>query len=211
MRRRLAAMAVATPSMVALAFVLPLGVLVQDMAEQRAVNKATFEAQSIASVLAAVRDRATQAQVVDAVRQRTTDEVTVFAADGTAIGAPAAADDGVAEARRGGAFSRSFEGGREVLMPVMTAGQQSLVVRVRVPGSHLHNGVRHAWLLLAAVGLVLVAVAVVVADRLARSIVRPIGALASTARRLERGALDARVTPEGPWEVAEVGHALNRL
>src|SRR4051812_49856126 len=130
MRRRLAAMAVATSSMVALAFVLPLGVLVQDMAEQRAVNKATFEAQSIASVLAAVRDRATQAQVVEAVRQRTTDEITVFLADGSTIGSPAVSDDAVDESRRGRAFTRSFGDGREGLMPLLTAGDQSLVVRV---------------------------------------------------------------------------------
>src|SRR5436853_91941 len=107
MRKRLAGMAIATTTMVVIAFVLPLGLLVREMAEQRAVNKATFEAQSIMSVLAAVPDRSTQAQVVDAVRQRTTDEVTVFLGDGTAIGAPAAVDDGVQESRQGRAFTRS--------------------------------------------------------------------------------------------------------
>jgi signal transduction histidine kinase len=204
-------MAVATTSMVVIAFVLPLGLLVREMAEQRSVNKATFEAQSLASVLAAVRDRPTQAQVVDSVRQRTTDDVSVFLPDGTIIGTPAPVDDGVAEARRGRAFTRSFDGGREVLMPVLTSGAAGLVVRVRVPGNRLHSGVFHAWLLLAAVGIVLIVVAVIVADRLARSIVGPIGALAATARELGRGDLDARVTPAGPQEVADVGHALNRL
>ena len=211
MRRRLAAMAVATTTMVVIAFVLPLGLLVREMAEQRAVNKATFEAQSMVSVVGAIPDRATQAQVVDVMRQRTTDEVTVFLADGTAIGAQAPADDGVQESRQGRAFTRSYGGGREVLMPLLTAGGQSLVVRVRVPASRLHSGVLEAWLILAAIGLALVIGAVIVADRLARSIVRPMGELAATARRLELGLLDARVTPDGPWEVGEVGHALNRL
>src|SRR5437764_14005213 len=101
MRRRLAGMAVATTTMVVIAFVLPLGLLVREMAEQRAVNKATFEAQSLVSVLAAVRDKAVQQQVVEAVRVRTTDEITVFLSGGATIGTPAPADDGGEESRKG--------------------------------------------------------------------------------------------------------------
>ena len=51
----------------------------------------------------------------------------------------------------------------------------------------------------------------VVADRLARSMTRPITELALTAERLGRGDLAARVEPAGPDEVREVGPALNRL
>jgi signal transduction histidine kinase len=53
--------------------------------------------------------------------------------------------------------------------------------------------------------------AVAVSDRLARSIVKPITALATTTRALEQGDLDARVTLAGPPEVREVGYTLNLL
>nr|WP_275585749.1 sensor histidine kinase [Geodermatophilus sabuli] len=53
--------------------------------------------------------------------------------------------------------------------------------------------------------------ALVVADRLARSLTRPVTDLATTALRLGSGDLTARVTPDGPVEVREVGTALNRL
>src|SRR6476469_3103408 len=115
MRRRLAGMAVASTTMVVIAFVLPLGLLVREMAEQRAVNRATFEAQSLASVLVAIRDKSVQSQVVDAVRLRSTDTVTVFLADGTTIGEPGVVDEGVAQARGGQAFTRSAHGERDVL------------------------------------------------------------------------------------------------
>jgi signal transduction histidine kinase len=60
-------------------------------------------------------------------------------------------------------------------------------------------------------GVVLVLLSLVVADRLARSMTAPITDLARTAERLGRGDLAARATPGGPGEVREVGMAVNRL
>jgi signal transduction histidine kinase len=82
---------------------------------------------------------------------------------------------------------------------------------VFVPNSALTEGVSAAWLLLAALSLGLIGIAVVVADRLARSIVAPVDQLAAVAGRLERGDLEARVQPAGTPEIVEVGHALNLL
>ena len=210
MRKRLALTAAATTSMVVLAFVLPLAMLVRDMASERAMSKATLEAQSLVSVLTAV-DATDRATVVQAYRQRTTDQVSVYLPDGTVLGAPSTADGGVAEAMRGKAFTRDRDGTREVLAPLVTGGGDALVVRIAVPRDRLGRGVKQAWELLAAVALVLMAIAVMLADRLARSIVRPIGDLAATATRLETGDLEARAAPGGPPEVEEVGHALNGL
>jgi len=60
-------------------------------------------------------------------------------------------------------------------------------------------------------GLALLAVSVLVADRLARGVVRPMSELAAVSTRLEGGDLSARVVPTGPPEIREVGTALNRL
>ena len=60
-------------------------------------------------------------------------------------------------------------------------------------------------------GIFLIVVAVLAADRLGRSIVRPMSDLAGAARSLGDGDLETRVDPEGPEEVAEVGEAFNFL
>ena len=70
MRRRVALMAASTTSMVVLAFVLPLAFVLRDMAADRAITRATLEAQSLVSVLAAVPDQAARRTVVTAVSQR---------------------------------------------------------------------------------------------------------------------------------------------
>ncbi len=70
---------------------------------------------------------------------------------------------------------------------------------------------RTAWIMLSALGVFIVVVAALAADRLGRTIVRPVTALSRAARSLGRGDLDTRVDPTGPTEVAEVGEAFNGL
>jgi signal transduction histidine kinase len=64
---------------------------------------------------------------------------------------------------------------------------------------------------LALLGVGLIGVATVVADRIAKSIVQPVNDLAATAESLSAGDLDARVEVGGPPEIVEVGHTLNQL
>jgi signal transduction histidine kinase len=71
--------------------------------------------------------------------------------------------------------------------------------------------VTRTWLVLAGLGVALLLLALLVADRLARSLTRPVTELAATANRLGSGDLSARVDPDGPPEVREVGVAVNRL
>jgi signal transduction histidine kinase len=85
------------------------------------------------------------------------------------------------------------------------------VVEVLVPTAQLRAGVTRTWLVLAGLGLVLLVLALAVADRLARSLTRPVTDLAGTADRLGSGDLGARATPAGPPEVRAVGTAVNRL
>ena len=96
-------------------------------------------------------------------------------------------------------------------MPVALEIGATAVVRVLVPNSTLQRGVAAAWAVEAALGLTLVASAVFVADRLARTIVRPVDALADAAGRLGEGDLSVRINPEGPPEVKQVAVAFNRL
>ena len=75
----------------------------------------------------------------------------------------------------------------------------------------LRHGVTRAWLLLDCVGLLLLVLSVAVADQLARSVVRPIKALALASDHLAAGDLSARAAVAGPPEVCRAGVGLNRL
>jgi signal transduction histidine kinase len=59
--------------------------------------------------------------------------------------------------------------------------------------------------------MALVALAVLLADRMARSIVRPVRALAGAAQQLGEGDLTVRIEPEGPPEIARAAVAFNFL
>src|SRR5581483_12086381 len=71
--------------------------------------------------------------------------------------------DNLELARKGRAFSAPAAGGIEVLVPVALEANQTAVVRVMVPNSVLRRGVAAAWAVEAALGLTLVASAVLVA------------------------------------------------
>jgi signal transduction histidine kinase len=85
------------------------------------------------------------------------------------------------------------------------------VIRTFVPDAELHHGVTRAWLLLGCVGLGLLVLSVAVADQLARSLVRPLRAVASASDRLATGDLSVRAELTGPPEVRRAGAGLNRL
>ncbi len=221
MRRRLVALAATTTIMVALAFLIPLAVLVRTLARDRALSAAELEAQSLAPVLALTRDTTALDAAIRATTPGGRGRLTIILPDGTTVGGPPGGEglvgddprerDNLALARQGRAFSAPARGGIEVLVPVALEPEQTAVVRVLVPTSVLELGVASAWAVEAALGITLVASAVVVADRLARTIVRPVDALADAAGRLGEGDLSVRINPEGPAEVKQVAIAFNRL
>jgi signal transduction histidine kinase len=226
MRRRLVALAATTTIMVALAFLIPLAVLVRTLARDRALSAAELEAQSLAPVLALTRDTTALEAAVRATTPGASGRLTIILPDGTEIGGPADGEtpgpdgndtedsreqENLALAREGRAFSAPARGGIQVLVPVALEIGATAVVRVLVPDSTLKRGVAAAWGVEAALGITLVASAVFVADRLARTIVRPVDALADAAGRLGEGDLSVRIHPEGPPEVKQVALAFNRL
>jgi signal transduction histidine kinase len=195
MRRRLALLVVATTSVVLLAFLLPLAMLVSRAASSDAVGEATARSQL---VVAAVASGATAEELVD-VRQ-------ALAVAGYRV----RVRDAGASAPRRATVTRTADGAALVTQPVVVEGS-TRVVETRVTRDQLRAGVDRAWFVLGLLGATLVALSLVVADRLARSMTRPITDLAGVAERLAHGDLTARTVPEGPDEVREVGEALNLL
>ena len=214
MRVRLAVTAAAVTAMIVIAFCVPLGWLTQVVAANRALDAAKLESRSLAGAISAVPDQpATIAELVEQANAGTPRPVTVYLPDGTVLGAPVPVDPEVELARQGRSFTAAGPGGgRDILVGIAGPDPQATtVVRVRVPPSLLRRGVARTWAIVAAVGALVVVLAVFLADRLALSIVRPMSELLSVTRRLQRGELGARVPPAGPPEVAEVGDAVNGL
>ena len=214
MRTRLALTAAAVTGMIVLAFCIPLGRLIQVVAANRALEAGKLESRSLAGAISAVSGQPeTVAQLVNQADAGSVRPLAVYLPDGTVLGRPIPVDPQVELARQGRSVTASApDGGRDILVGVVASDPGApVVVRVRVPGDLLTRGVFRAWAVLAVLGLAVVAVAVALADRLARSIVVPMGDLLSVTRRLQRGDLGARVEPAGPPEVAEVGLAVNVL
>ncbi|WP_061289002.1 sensor histidine kinase [Herbidospora cretacea] len=207
MRRRLASLALATTSLVLVAFLVPLAVLVQALAAERATGAAAAWAASVAAT-AATGDREALAAAVAQARGAGV-PVTVFLPGDRFVGEPAARGPGVRLAELGRSLTVDTPQGREVLVAVQ--GDGTSVVRALVPPDRLREGVTRTWLVLGLMGLVLLAVGALVADRLARSLIGPVADAAGVARRLGGGDLAARVTPGGPPEIRDVGTALNQL
>ncbi|GIH75691.1 HAMP domain-containing sensor histidine kinase [Planobispora longispora] len=210
MRRRLALLAVATASLVLIAFLVPLAVLVRTLAAERATAAATTWAQSVATT-AALGDPDTLDAAVRQAAGSSGLPITVFLPGNAFLGAPAPRGPGVELAARGRSITVETPAGREILVAVQGGTRGAVVVRAFVGAERLRQGVGWAWLVLGLIGLALLAVGIAVADRLARSLIRPVGQAAEVSRRLARGDLDARVEPEGPPEIREVGAALNHL
>ncbi|KAB1934540.1 HAMP domain-containing histidine kinase [Micromonospora sp. ALFpr18c] len=102
------------------------------------------------------------------------------------------------------------DGGVVRLDPVVL-GDRTAVVEVFVPDSTLDEGAGGTWLLLFAVGAAMAGAAVLVVDRVAARAVDSTRGLVKAALSIGDGDLGVRVEPTGPRELAEAGHAFNRM
>ncbi|MET7876126.1 HAMP domain-containing sensor histidine kinase [Micromonospora profundi] len=210
MRARLALLVAAVSVLTLIAFLVPLALLVRTVAEDRATVRATADAQSLVPVVGTA-DAATIRVTVEQLAAESGREVSVFLPDGTVLGAPAPRTPAVALAARGQSLTGESAAGREVVIAVQGRADGTGVIRIVVPKQELTAGVTRAWLVLALLGVLLVLIGLAVADRLARTLVRPISELSAVSHRLANAELDARVTPAGPAELREVAGALNHL
>jgi signal transduction histidine kinase len=209
MRRRFAVVVLATVSIVVVAFLAPMVVLVREIAADRAIAAGTSDAQNVAVLVGVLPDAARIRTVVDGYNLGAT-RTTVWLPDGTRVGDPFPVSDSVRVAKSGRALTADIGDGREILVPVETPSGRA-VVRTLVPGDVLRWGVSEALGVFSGLALALLVLAVVVADRLSRWVLRPVRALTGAARRLAGGDLSARVQPTGPPELDEVCSAMNML
>jgi signal transduction histidine kinase len=209
-RLRLAGTVAAATITVVLAFCVPLALVIRVVARDRAIHGAQLESRSLAAVLTGTRDPAVLNPIVVQANADSPRPATVFLPDGTTIGDPRPAGPELGTARAGHAFTMSGSNGETVLLPVETS-DGTAVVRVFIPGSQLMRGVYTAWAVLGLLALGLIALATLIADRLGRSLVRPMRNLRDVALRLQHGESSARASLDGPAEVVEVARALNGL
>lgn len=209
MRRRILALVAATVLLVLVAFAVPLAVLIRTVAEDTALSTATAQAQSLTPVVATA-DRNTMAPTVELADERDPGDVSVILSDGTVLGAPAPRSPLVELGLRGVSASTEAPGGREMVFSVQGAAGDS-VIRTFVPDAELARGVTRSWLLLAGLSVVLLAGALLLADRLARSLVDASTDLSEVSERLAGGDLAARADPAAPAELGVVAGALNGL
>lgn len=213
MRRRLLLVTLAVTSLLIAAFALPLGLLVGEVARDRAITDAERDMAALAPVLAVTPDPTLLEAAVDRTAAGADGRLSLWLPDGELIGDETPADkEAVALAGKGRlAFSQATAAGVDVYTPVVMGPDKVAILRVRVPTSLLRSGVATSWAILAVLGAGLLVVAVVVTDRLARSVTRPAVDLAKTSRALAGGDVHARAQVGGPPEIAEVGMALNVL
>lgn len=208
MRKSLALVSLAVTSMVALAFLIPLALVVRQLAEDRALVDAERLAGALTPVLVITADPVSVSQALTSTAGR----VAVHLADGEVVGVPVATEEQLRTAREDGlAFTAPIPAGYVHLQPVLLGEGRVAVVEAFVPRAELSRGVEQAWLALSGVAVVLVLGSVLVADRLGARVVRSAAALAEGARKMGQGELAARVTPSGPPELLDAGVAFNRM
>ncbi|MFD9000513.1 ATP-binding protein [Streptomyces sp. NPDC059582] len=215
MRWALVRVCLAVTAMVVVAFAVPLGLVIKEMARDRAFSNAEREAAAIVPALSITTDRDQLERVVASAGSDAGMAVHIPEVDGKAavdLGRQRAADEDIATVRKlGRASTTEVPGGSTLLQPVALSSGAMAVVEVYVPESEVSNGVGTAWAVLAAVGAALVVGSVAVADRLGVRMVQPAQRLVESAHELGEGQLGARVPEEGPTELRLAAVAFNSM
>ncbi|MFD7644204.1 ATP-binding protein [Kitasatospora sp. NPDC059795] len=221
MRWAMVKAAIAGTVMVALAFLIPLGLVVQHTARDRAFTTAQRQAAALGPALAITTEQDAVARALASTDAGAQDRLAVHLPGGAVVGharadaGQAAADDQGQAGVRGGTVRTA--GGYALLQPVAVDNGRVAMVEVFVPDADLSRGVGTAWLVLSGVALALVAVSVGVADRMGARIVRSARRLATAARSLGSGNLTVRVPVDGPEaagapeELREAAFAFNAM
>ncbi|MET9563237.1 sensor histidine kinase [Streptomyces tauricus] len=238
MRWALVKVCVAVTTMVVVAFAVPLGLVIREMARDRAFSNAEREAAAVAPALSITTDRDELERVVASAASDAGMAVHIPAGAGDSgagdsgdagggdgdgggtggeqqavdIGRQRAADKDIATTRKlGRASTTEVPGGSTLLQPVALSSGEIAVVEVYVPEAEVTNGLGTAWAVLAGVGVALIVGSVAVADRLGVRMVQPAQRLVESAHELGEGKLGARVPEEGPTELRLAAVAFNSM
>ncbi|HWM75917.1 MAG TPA: HAMP domain-containing sensor histidine kinase, partial [Nocardioides sp.] len=200
----------------------PLAVLLRSYALEDRLSRAALEVQATETVVSG-QDRGAVATYLDRIN-RNDDVVTTVLyppsnlhPEGEGIGPSPGENKDVAQARLTGQASvQDDDGGAEILVPVSLGGNSTApadtpVIRVEVRALDLEPDLVRSWSVLVLLGIVLLGGALLLADRLGRSFVVPIGRLAAYAGALGRRPHPEPVKPSGPREVQELTRVMNRL
>ncbi|GHA10839.1 two-component sensor histidine kinase [Streptomyces spiroverticillatus] len=212
----------AVTAMVVVAFAVPLGLVIREMAGDRAISGAERQAASIGPTLSITTDREPLERAMAitepgskgwmALHIPEVKEAGRTVRPALEIGTSRSTAKDIASTRRiGRAYTAQVPGGSVLLQPTALASGSIAVVEVFVPESDVSNGVATAWLVLAGVGLALIVGSVAVADRLGVRMVQPAQRLAGAAQDLGEGKLGARVPEEGPTELKSAAVAFNSM
>ncbi len=212
MRSRISWLVVATTSAIVVAFVIPLCVLVVNLAEDRAMAAADQEARNIAILVAGLHDDPHLSELIDDIDRRGFPTTVVVTSDGHQFGSGSISkrDPEIQRARQGEAFTVVDDAGGRVLLPVIVE-EGTQVVRSSITPADLHQGVARAWVGIIGLGVLLLVLSVAIAAQLGRRISGPLRDVAATAHRLREGELGARAKVEGTDETQELARALNGL
>ena len=147
MRRRISWLVLAATTTVVVSFVIPLCLLVQTLAEDRAMANADQEARNVAILVTGVVDPEQMAEVVKNLDGPGGAETAVLTVNGQVLGSGTIDPDDpeVKRALSGEAFEVVDDSGGRVLLPVVNEKGTS-VVRTSVSPEVLHAGVTSAWL-----------------------------------------------------------------
>lgn len=217
MRRSLIVTVTASVLLVLLAMLVPMAVLLRNYDLEDRLARAALDVQATETVVSG-QDKGAVAVYLDRLNARDASvRTTVYYPDGVVVG-PASGDDDLVELARSSGVARVDDTahGARLHVPVSLGGssglpEQTPVIRVDVDEAAFPSTMQLAWGVLALLGLLLLLGAVLLADRLGQSFVRPIQRLAREAHRLG-GPEGARAVPvEGPAEVKELARSLNRL
>jgi len=217
MRWALARVAFAVTTMIALAFLVPLGIAMEHLATQNAQNQAESQITALEPVLAVTTS---QSELREALATLSgSQNVGIRLPDLTLLGANHASMSQLnAVASSGRATTLTVPGGQELVQPELIgpgSGSGSVpgtsLIEVYLPGSASTHGLVDAWLTLSAVAIVLVLGSTLVADRLATRVVGSARHLAQASRQLGEGDTSVRVQTRGPRELAEAGEAFNAM
>lgn len=196
-------------SIIALVFLIPLGLQLQQETREQAMADAARRAAVISGALVISNDpdsvRAAIASLGDAPDRQPV-------VHGLDLGGTARADaETVADAAAGSApVIVATDGGLLRLEPV-TIGDAATVIEVFVPDAELNQGATGTWLMLGAIAAGLVVCSVIVVDRIAARAVASAKGLVKAAMAVGDGDLGVRIQPSGPRELAEAGYAFNRM
>ncbi|GAA4943757.1 signal transduction histidine kinase [Nonomuraea thailandensis] len=212
MRRTLAVLMVAVTSMVALAFLVPLALIVRETAQSRAVAGAERQASALVPVLALTTSGDDLGLAMARTEAGRRGLLAVHVTGGATVGtsrAPAGQVAGAAARTR--ASTIELDGGYVLLRPVALDGDRGAVIEVFVPADDLNRGVLSSWAVLTGVAVVLVLGSVLVGDRLGARVVRASRRLGTAAAALGSGDLSERIHPDGPPELKAAANAFNTM